>query len=471
MKYAVLYVTIIAMRGDVSMSENNEIDEILKEIRGKSTHEPEKEKPSEVPFNFSENNNDKENHNNFDIITDSFKQKDTGAEKSSIPEYDEIETGEVSDKPQNKKIKPIIIIIIAVLVIAIIGTSAYFIWAKNKKPEPETTTEPTTVSTTVKEEKIVNPLTGTADYNKSAIGKRPVACVVENASAARPQWGIDSEKNAPDIIVEGEVEGGESRMLWIYADYTSLPEQIGPMRSARPPFIRFSQLFDSIFIHWGQSTSKGNYVGADSVFQSENVDHINQMSYNDKFNLFGRDKSRNVSSEHTGVLYGAKLEEAIKDTGFRTDVNDSSFSTFSFNEKDAKVSETACNAIGVRFSSSSKVRDWTYSADDKMYHSTDYQTDVSRKNILVLFDTTSYIVKYDYKGSGNSETYCDYSLAGGSGKLASMGTVTDITWTVDGGKLKITDTNGKEISLNAGTTWIGWASSNNGGTAEAPQAQ
>ncbi len=453
------------------MSENNEIDEILKEIRKKSADEPEKEGTGKASFNISDNYNNEIKHNNFDIITDSFKHNDNEDEKTTFPEYDEIETDNGSGKLKNKKIKPVIIIIIAVLVIAIAGTGAYLIWANSKKAESETTTEKTTASTTVQEEKIVNPLTGKAGYNKAAVGKRPVACVVENAYAARPQWGIDSENNSPDIIIEGEVEGGETRMLWLYADYTSLPEQIGPMRSARPPFIRFSKLFDSIFIHWGQSTSKGDYIGADSVFQTENVDHINQMTYNDKFNLFGRDKSRNVSSEHTGVLYGAKLEEAINDTDFRTDINDSSFSAFSFNEKDTKVSSTDCNAISIKFSSCTKVRDWTYSSDDKMYHSTDYMTDVSRKNILVLFDTTSYIVKYNYKNSGNSETYCDYSLAGGNGKLASMGTVTDIKWTADGGKLKITDASGKEISLNTGNTWIGWASSNNGGSAEITQAQ
>lgn len=55
-----------------------------------------------------------------------------------------------------------------------------------------------------------------------------MALVVENAQAARPQWGI----NSPDIIVEGEVEGGETRMLWLFADYTSVPDKIGPMRSA-----------------------------------------------------------------------------------------------------------------------------------------------------------------------------------------------------------------------------------------------
>lgn len=445
------------------MPENNEIDEILKELRQKDT-KPNTTENINFSFNTPDDSNINNNYNNFDIITDSFHNNNNTIYTASEDDEKQKKRNK-SSKSKDKKLKPVIIAIIAVLVMAIAGTCAYFVWAKNKDTEPETTTEPTTVSTTAAV-KIINPLTGTDNYNNAAVGKRPVACVVENAYAARPQWGIDSEKNAPDIIIEGEVEGGETRMLWMYADYTSLPEQIGPMRSARPPFIRFSQLFDSIFIHWGQSTSKDNYVGADSVFKTENIDHINQMAYNDKFNLFGRDSSRGVSSEHTGVLYGKNLEKAINDTGFRTDTDESKFSSFSFNEKEATVGQTACASIGIKFSSNTKTRDWTYNAEDTMYHCTDYLTDVERKNLLVLFDTTSYIVKSDYKGSGNSETYCDYALAGGSGKLASMGTVTDITWSVNNRTIKITDTNGKEINLNPGKTWIGWASSNKGGTAE-----
>ena len=338
-----------------------------------------------------------------------------------------------------------------------------FAFVKGKNKEEETKPS-TTVTTTAAPVQIVNPLTGEASFNEKAVGKRPVACVVENAYDARPQWGIDDSKNAPDIIMEGEVEGGETRMLWLYADYTSLPSQIGPMRSARPPFIKFSELFDSIFIHWGQSTSKGDYIGADAVFRNDDVDHINQMAYSDSVGLFGRDSSRGVSSEHTGVLYGEKLEQAIKESEFRTDADSSNLTKFSFNKEEKAVGTEACNAFALTFSSSSKTRDWTYNSEDKMYHCQDYRTDVTRKNLLVLYDTTEYITKYNYKGSGNSEIYCDYKLSGGNGKLVSLGTITSITWSVENGVIVIKDANGKNVNLNPGTTWIGYASSNHGGT-------
>lgn len=445
------------------MSNQNEIDDILNELKDKKRAEskPPVRKSADMDFAKNDETKMKTQNNNFSIINDSFKNnipKEVDLNQIYTDDYDE-------DEPDDKKKKIIIIAVIAVLAVALI-VGGIFIFAKNKDKEPETTTAPTTSTTapTQAPVKVLNPLTGEDAYNASAVGKRPVACVVENAAAARPQWGIADNSNPPDIILEGEVEGGETRMLWFYADYTALPSQIGPVRSARPPFIIFSELFDSIFIHWGQSSSKDNYVGADTVFQTDNVDHINQMSYSDKVGLFGRDSSRGVSSEHTGVLYGDKLEAAIENSGFRTEADESSFTKFSFNEEDKPVGTESCTAFGLTFSSNTKTRDWTYNAEDKMYHSSDYKTDVARKNLLVLYDTTQYVNKSNYGGSGRTEVYCNYELDGGSGKLVSLGTITEITWSVENGVLVIKDANGKDVSLNPGTTWIGYGSSNHGGT-------
>ncbi|MBQ1471424.1 MAG: DUF3048 domain-containing protein, partial [Eubacterium sp.] len=163
--------------------------------------------------------------------------------------------------------------------------------------EPTSKTETSGEKTTAAEgdAEVVNPLTGIAKgFDKNALKRRTVAIVVENTPDARPQWGMDDKKYAPDIILEGEVEGGITRTLWFYADYKKVPKIIGPMRSARPPFIRFSELFDSIFVHWGQSHSKGNYIGANTIFRKHHVQHINGMDFSNKCGLYDRDNTRNV---------------------------------------------------------------------------------------------------------------------------------------------------------------------------------
>ena len=361
---------------------------------------------------------------------------------------------------KNDKQKKIIIAVVAVVVVIAVALGIYFGVVHGKNEEPTSgVTNAATEATTQAPVAVVNPFTGESDYNENAVGKRPVALVVENAQAARPQWGI----NSPDIIVEGEVEGGETRMLWLFADYTSVPDKIGPMRSARPPYIRFSEMFDAVFIHWGQSKSKGSYVGANTVFEQDNVDHINQMTYSGKVDLFTRDQTRNVASEHTGVLRGKKIASALKEQKIRTKVNEAKFTTFDFNKKATAVGDDPCNALALTFSNRTRTRDWTYKSDDQMYHSTDYETDVKMKNLIVLFDNTSYTTKANYKGSGKGETYCNYDLAGGKGVLASQGTYTEIKWSKKDGKLSLTTTDGQPLKLNPGRSWIGYASANNGG--------
>lgn len=466
------------------MADSNEIDDILNELKSKGTdgENPPESADEDLKDDASagqtekidDGSEDLTEHSNGELtqddgIDEQFTVTEQVAERAmpDLSGYDsEYSESEQSGRAVTGRRKTVIAVISVIVIIAV-AAAVFFAVYKNRQKEHETTEPTTKITTTAAPVVYRNPLTNTDGYNQSAASKRPVALVVENAYTARPQWGIDDEKNPPDIIIDGEVEGGETRMLWIYADYTSLPEQVGPMRSARPPFIKFSQLFDAVFIHWGQSSSKGDYVGADTVFAQDNVDHINQMTFNDKAGLFGRDKTRGVSTEHTGVLYGSKLAESIEAAGFRTEADKSSYMQFSFNDSEKALGTAACGTMSVKLSSMTAAKSWSYNSEDKCYHTDAYGTDVSRKNLLVLFDTTEYVVKYNYGGSGRAETYCNYSLAGGSGKLAGLGTVTDIVWSVENGQLKIKDAAGNEVKLNTGTTWIGYASSNNGGAVSA----
>ncbi|MBR2540054.1 MAG: DUF3048 domain-containing protein [Mogibacterium sp.] len=389
-------------------------------------------------------------------------------------------------------------IIVALGLILLLGMSVFIITScSGGSEEPEEVPEEAAV--------IMNPLTGATvedGFDENAAGMRPAAFVVENTPDARPQWGLDDPNYSPDIVLQGEVEGGITRTLWFYADYTKLPEIIGPMRSARPPYIKFSELFDSIFIHWGQSSSKGEYIGANTVFKKDKVDHINQMKFDESFGLFGRDMTRTTSLEHRGILYGDKVPGAIESKKFRTEAKECT--TLNFDPAAWLTSFTPAKELRVKYSdqSSTQTTYWTYNEEDQKYHTSSFANDFERDNLLVLFDQTEYITKYNYMNTGNSVVYCDYKLAGGKGMLFSKGVVKDIEWKVEDGKLILIDTeltkfaqeqaearaaeaaeSGEEdsdeaaeeeasepivveASLNPGKTWIGWASSNNGGNVD-----
>ncbi len=305
-----------------------------------------------------------------------------------------------------------------------------------------------------------NPLTGLS-MKESAIGKRPAAFMVENTPPARPQWGMDDPNYSPDIILEAEVEAGITRTMWLFADFTSLPELIGPMRSARPPYVRFSELFDAIYIHWGQSDSAGSYIGASDVIARDGVDNINQMTYRGWVELFGRNHERDVALEHTGVCYTEYLPKAIEEYGYRTERINENFTSFEFTDEAQTLSDVSCKDLTITISYRSWTKHFTYSESDRLYHTDDFENNLARKNILILYDDTEYITK-----PGASFSYCNYYLENGEGKYASQGTIMDIQWSVEKGKLVLRDLNGNIIPLNRGKTYIAWISANQGGSVE-----
>lgn len=377
-------------------------------------------------------------------------------------------------------------IIVLLIIVCAFGVAAC---SKNKSAKKEA--EPAVEEP--EPEPIVNPLTGSFDFDEKAANRRICGFVVENHPAARPQIGMDDEKYSPDIIVEGEVEGGISRMFWMYADYHKLPDVIGPLRSARPPFIRFSAMFDSYFIHWGMSHTEGGYIGANTVFRRYKTDHINAMDFSDKADAFGRDMTTGKSLEHTGRAYGKNIPAAIKEAGFRTKPKERT--KLKWREENGPVGKKTCGEVTVTFSKISGSTHWTYNKEKNVYITDSFQNSAERDNLIILEDKTEYVTNAIYQGHG--VTYCDYKFKGGTAWIISNGTYCKARWRRDGQslilykrvktkvpkteeekaaeasensakdemedpdyKIEITE---EEYELNRGKSWIGWISSNNGG--------
>lgn len=471
------------------MSEK-ELDAILNEIKKHSSDDTQQSEPavSNEPQTEENGSNDAEFKLSGEPETVETEDSDNGTlsldekeddkmqdNNSDANEYFDLTSADVldDDKKPNGSKKKIIIAVVAVIVAVAVGIGVYFGFFHNKKTEePQTTQAPqTTQSTTAQavSDGIINPLTGEDGYNQAAVGKRPVAVVVENeysTTAVRPQWGLSDA----DIVLEGESEFS-TRLLLFWADYTKMPNQIGPARSARPPFIHFSQLFDSVFIHAGLSHSKGSYLGADDVFKNEGIDHINLLSEGSDY--FSRDKSRTKTIEHTGFLKGNNVPALLESKKIDTKLDDSKFTQLSFNQEVKPLGDTKADSVSFKWTSSSdggrcpKTGKFTYS--DGYYTTTDFDSKYGEagckwQNLIFLLDKTEYVVKQNYKGSGKSETYCDYKLSGGKGMVLSQGTAVEITWGVSNGKLWMKDANGNDVSLNPGKTYIGYGSSNYGGS-------
>lgn len=353
----------------------------------------------------------------------------------------------------NSKKKPMAkkqgLIIGAVILLAVIIITGIFVFGKSEdKPKDvptttaaQTTTEvPTTQAEPVKQ---INPLTGLEGMDAGVVGKRPVAVVVENSPDARPQWGLCS----PDIVIEGVVEGGITRMLWLYADVNAIPK-VGPVRSARHDFVEMAEGLDAIFVHWGWS-----YL-AEGAINARKTDHINGLDGK----YFFRDTSRKVASEHTGYTNGEAIAKAITDKKFNTQIDTTYSTPFKFTAPSMAMTPAggSCEKISIQFSSSYK-HDFKFDTGDKLYYNymntkpmvEDGGKQMSVTNVIVLYCTVQ----------PSGPVLMEMDLTGGKGVFASNGAYEEITWTkgnTPSAMLKLYAANGSELVLNAGKSYIGF---------------
>ena len=327
---------------------------------------------------------------------------------------------------------------------------------------------------TVEKKADVNLLTGMEGISTEAVGKRPIAVMVNNHKEAMPQYGISDA----DIIFEIPVEGAITRLMAVYGDYTKVPN-VCPIRSCRYYFPIFADSFDSIYVHWG-----GNQYATDTLNRLK-IDRFNGMSYGSK--LFARDDERlgKYALEHTAYLKGKNLPEAIKSDKMRIDLKeDKKKPIFNFEplvleedkkedeepgffdklfgkkEEEKKVIETtkltACPKATLNFSNEYYS---TFTFDEathtyKKQHCGNKQMD-GKTNKQLEF-TNVFVLETDIDMLGIKELR-KVDWTGGSGYYLSNGRVQKIKWSKDSeaGDLKVTTPEGNELSVYEGKSYIG----------------
>lgn len=313
-----------------------------------------------------------------------------------------------------------------------------------KGGEAEHSTEP--MGTREQKEEQINPLTGVAGFPQEAVGKRPVAVMINNAPAARPQWGLC----APDIVLEGLAEGGVTRMMWLFADVNSIPK-IGSLRSARHDFLEMAEGFDAIFVHWGGS------VYAYDALKQRNVDDIDGLVYSTTY--FYRDQSRNVGVEHTGCTDGERLSQAIGKLDLRQTAEDVYKTPFAFvaGEKPASLSGGACESIAFSFSNAYR-HTFRYDASSGLYQNYMNDQPMTEDGGKQMAVTNVLLLYCPIRSMGDASGCIDMDLTGGSGVYVTNGTQEQITWkkgNTPSSPLRLYAVDGTELALNAGQSYIG----------------
>ena len=119
---------------------------------------------------------------------------------------------------------------------------------KAEQPADDASSAATVVSEPEPDKGSLNTLTGIyGTLDDSAVGKRPVAVMINNISTAQP---VQTGLNKADVVFECLVEGGISRLMAVFSDLSQC-EKLGTIRSARYSYVQLAKSLDAIYVHCG----------------------------------------------------------------------------------------------------------------------------------------------------------------------------------------------------------------------------
>lgn len=149
---------------------------------------------------------------------------------------------------------------------------------------------------------VYSPYTG-LPMSADRVGNRPLAVMFDNLHKARPQKGLVDA----DIVYEAYVEGQITRYMAIF--HSKLPSEIGPVRSARPYYVRLALENDGYYSHIGGS----NDAFAD--IKKLKVADLDGMNVPAK-TYWRKDHKPRPNNMYTS---GEALMAVVSDRGYRTE--------------------------------------------------------------------------------------------------------------------------------------------------------
>ncbi len=281
-----------------------------------------------------------------------------------------------------------------------------------------------------------SPFTGV--LSEEEVTQRPVLATINNHPLARPQSGISDA----DIIYELAAEGNVTRFLAVFQ--SELPEEIGPIRSARDYFVHIAKGLDAFYVAHGYSPD------AKDLLQTGFVDNVNGMQYDGT--LFHRSKER--KAPHNSYISKENIFAALEKTNSPKEM--SVIPVFSFHEsiEGAKIGDIASMLV-VRYGTDPDFTStYSYDAEKGTYNrmvkglltvDKSDEKPVELSNILI-FETVHHTIDDVGRQSVDIES-------GGKGMLFQAGIAKEIEWENIDGVLTPME-NGVPAKLVPGKTWV-----------------
>lgn len=362
---------------------------------------------------------------------------------------------------KKSKIKRTIIIICTfIILIAASLILYYYLIHKNTNTPPN---KPTPA--VPKEPEIVKKLT---IYNEDS-NARPIAIMIDNNIGNNFHSGLQDSYLNYEIIVEG----GLTRIMAIYKDKEL--SQIGPVRSARHYFIDYALESDCIYTHFGWSPYAENDI------KVMGVNNINGL-----YDSYPFWRATHIYAPHNVFTSTTKLYEYAASKGYATETSNWKLLRYSVDEinldkpigyetienpetgKKEQVAITnkeliTANNLEMSYSYY-QTRGYAYDPNNKFYlrymngqpHiDADSKEQLHYKNIIVAYANNYQLDSYGRQDVTTTGT--------GQGYYLTNGYALPIIWTKESrsSKTKYTYTDGTEIVLNDGNTFIQIVPSNN----------
>lgn len=260
------------------------------------------------------------------------------------------------------------------------------------------------------------------------------AVVIENATDARPQDGVDKAF----LVMEAPVEGDITRWLAFFSADEAV-EELGPVRSARLYFVEWAIDWDALFAHVGGSPESLAFLRSEGAYDLDEF-----------FNTTTFWRSRRRAAPHNVYTESVRLA-AVWDRIVGRDV---SYWPFLFEEMSPNVDalQTTNVSFGNRFYDVS----WQFDPETNRYtrfqdgtpHTMRDGSVIEASNVIVMFTDMRVI---DSEGRKRIRTE-----GTGDALLMRAGYQEEVEW-----RREETDTrthfvfkDGEEVTLVPGKTWI-----------------
>lgn len=300
----------------------------------------------------------------------------------------------------------------------------------------------------VEEEPVVTyPTPFSGKQLEQEVTNRPVLVTINNQVEARPQSGLSSA----DVVYEMLAEGDVTRLLALFQ--SEMPENVGPIRSARSYFIDVAKGLDAFYIAHGYSPE------AKEMLARNEVENINGMAYDGS--LFLRSKDR--VAPHNSYMPGENIEKSIEKVGASPHYSKKVSYAFYNGEESVKIGEPA-TTVNVKYSHMDSFNStYIYSAQTNTYerrNGTAVTTDLLTGEALAVANVLFFDMKHSYVDSYGRR---DIDIAsGGTAYVAQAGTIRQVQWANQDGVLTAIEEDGSAVKLVPGLTWVHFVPSSPG---------